>query len=339
MTTQNLLSRLIFLIALVIIHGCQLKATNKEINTPAIIKPIKTAVTTPKKSSEAEKPAVIYRSNNLGSTWSPFATGIPVDATLSGIKQFGNKIYVTTDYHGIFVSIAGKDEWRALSGAYLSGLDINCIEVEGNNLVIGTLKQGIFISKDSGLSWRPSKENIKSPIRAFLKSANTIYAGTDAGIFESFDMGDTWTHVFGQMQILGFTSLNGKLYAATKNGALMCEGNTKNWTSIYEDDALHDIGNDGKYIYAMTIGQQLLKTQNDGQLWENAQNGITYPTNFYTNEIQHIGNDIFSAQWIGVYHSLDNGNNWSILNGLPDSTAFSTLEITDYGIIAGISIR
>lgn len=89
----------------------------------------------------------------------------------------------------------------------------------------------------------------------------------------------------------------------------------------------------------MTIGQQLLKTQNDGRVWENAQSGIIRPPNFYTNEIQHIGTHIFSAQWIGVYHSSDNGSNWNLLNGLPDSTAFSILAITDLGIIAGISIR
>jgi photosystem II stability/assembly factor-like uncharacterized protein len=89
----------------------------------------------------------------------------------------------------------------------------------------------------------------------------------------------------------------------------------------------------------MTIGHQLLKYKDDGESWQNAQNGIIQPANFYTNEIQAIGNDVFSAQWIGVYHSADNGEHWSLLNGLPDSTAFSTLAITDFGIIAGISIR
>ena len=273
-------------------------------------------------------------------TWSSFAKGIPEDATLSGIKEDGKKVYITTDYHGVFVISKSQDTWASLKTDTLKGLDVNCIEVDGNKLVLGTLKHGTIISNDGGLSWKPSDNNITdSPIRAFIKSKNKFYAGTDSGIFESDDMGNTWSHVFGKIQILGFTSLNNKIYAATQNGALMCEGNPGNWKYIYEGDALHDIGNDGKYIYAMTIGQQLLKTQNDGEVWENAQNGIIRPQNYYTNELQHIGNNIFSAQWIGIYHSSDNGNNWRILNGLPDSTAFSTLEITDLGIIAGISIR
>ena len=280
------------------------------------------------------------KSNDLGRTWSSFAKGIPIDATLSGIKQDGNKVYITTDYHGVFFISNSQDTWASLTTKQLSGLDINCIEVDRNQLVIGTLKHGTFISNDGGFNWKESEKNItNAPIRAFIKSGNKLYAGTDSGIFESIDMGNTWSHVFGQLQILGFTSLNNKVYAATQNGVLMCAGNAQNWTSIYEGDALHDIGNDGKYIYAMTIGQQLLKTQNDGGRWENAQNGIIRPPNFYTNEIQSVGNHVFSAQWIGIYHSLDNGNNWRILNGLPDSTAFSTLAITDFGIIAGVSIR
>jgi len=204
---------------------------------------------------------------------------------------------------------------------------------------LGTLNRGILISKDGGINWSPATRNINSSIRAFIKSDKRIYAGTDSGIYESVDGGESWSHVFGKLQILGFTSLNDKIYAATQSGALMKQDGSAHWHTIYGGDALHDIANDGRFIYAMTIGQQLLKTQNDGAVWVNAQNGIVRPPNYYTNELQHQGNNIFSAQWIGIYHSTNNGNSWRMLDGLPDSTAFSTLEITDFGIIAGISIR
>lgn len=331
--------RFFILLCLITSYGCQQKDTNKKLKLSSKNESVKTSEKINQKNRLEEKTSVIYRSEDMGMTWSSFAKGIPADATLSGIKQDGNKVYVSTDYHGVFVTTDGQDNWTALNIEYLKGLDINCIEVESNNLVIGTLKEGILFSKDGGLSWNRPKENINVPIRAFLKSGKTIYAGTDSGIFESIDKGASWSPTFGQLQILGFTSLNGKIYAATQNGVLMFDGNNTNWKPIYEGDALHDIGNDGKYIYAMTIGQQLLKTQNDGKLWESAQHGITRPPNFYTNELKHIGNNIFSAQWIGIYQSINNGSNWRMLNGLPDSTAFSTLEITDYGIIAGISIR
>jgi len=287
-----------------------------------------------------EEPAVIYRSIDMGNSWSPFASGIPLEATLSGIQQFENKVYVTTDFHGVFVSVDGDGNWRSIASEEIRDLDINCIQVVANRIIIGTLNQGIYISQDEGITWKQTESEINNhPIRAFNKIGNSIYAGTDSGIYRSDNYGDTWIHEYGKLQILGFTALGNNLYAATQNGVLTKTISSKKWKSIYDGDALHDIGNDGTYIYAMTIGQQLLKSKNNGDSWENAQSGIPYPVNFYTNEIIHSGNNIFSAQWIGIYHSIDNGESWEIIEDLPDSTAFSTLAITDYGILAGISIR
>lgn len=292
------------------------------------------------KEQATDEPAVIYQSIDMGNSWMPFANGIPMNAILSGIKQDGHKLYVTTDAHGLFVTSDGENDWQSLGAKTLSRLDINCLEVNIQQLAVGTFKSGVFISNDGGVTWQPAKTDMSDiPIRAFIKYQGKLLAGTDAGIFESKDMGNTWSPSFGQMQVLGFTVLEDKVFAATQHGALICHGNTSYWTSIYDGDALHDIGNDGTHIYAMTIGQQLLKTKDAGQTWENAQNGIPYPDNFYTNELQHIRSDIFSAQWKGIYHSSDLGTNWRQLEGLPDETAFSTLAITDYGILAGISIR
>lgn len=339
MTNQKIIYPLLIILT-VLLLGCQQKIKQQKEERNLSFKTASTPDSTIEKNKPKEKSAVIYQSTDLGKTWSSFAKGIPANATISGIKQEGNKIYVTTDYHGIFLSEDGQNNWQQLNSDKLKNLDINCIEVQRNKLVIGTLNKGILVSNEGGKNWSQAKLNKKNvSVRAFIKSREILYAGTDSGIFQSTDMGNTWSHTFGNIQILGFTSLNNKIYAATQNGALVSNGNPSNWKSIYEGDALHDIGNDGKYIYAMTIGQQLLKTQNEGELWENAQSGITQPANYYTNELRHIGQDIFSAQWIGIYHSSDNGTNWKKLNGLPDSTAFSTLEITDFGIIAGISIR
>ncbi|OJJ14307.1 hypothetical protein BKI52_43285 [marine bacterium AO1-C] len=340
MTTYRKIYYILIWTTAVLLYGCQLKNKKQNQNQLSTGKLIQTSTVTTQANNSVETPAVMYRSTDLGVTWSSFAQGIPANATLSGIKQDNSKLYVTTDHHGIFVYTDGQINWQQLGPDTLKNLDINCIEIEKNKLVIGTLHQGVLVSNDGGRHWMQAKINIKhSPIRAFIKAKGQLYAGTDSGIFESNDMGNTWSHHFGKMQILGFTILNDKVYAATQHGVLVSNDDVSNWKSIYSGDALHDISNDGEYIYAMTIGQQLLKTKNDGESWENAQNGITYPTNYYTNELKHIGSNIFSAQWIGIYHSINNGNSWKKLNGLPDSTAFSTLEITNYGIITGISIR
>lgn len=227
---QNIIYCLSIFIILEMAVGCHQKVNNEVQNQPSNVELLKTTKTiVSEKSKTTSAPAVIYRSNDLGSTWAAFAKGIPTAATLSGIKQAGHKVYITTDYHGVFVISNNQDTWAALNLKQLNDLDINCMEVDGEKLVIGTLKHGIFISNDGGLNWKQSAINItNAPIRAFIKSGNKLYAGTDSGIFESIDMGNTWSHVFGQLQILGFSSLNDKIYAATQNGVLMCVDNAQN---------------------------------------------------------------------------------------------------------------
>lgn len=56
-----------------------------------------------------------------------------------------------------------------------------------------------------------------------------------------------------------------------------------------------------------------------------------------------MNNGLFVAQWDGIYYSANRGRYWSKMNtgfnGLPDSTAFTTLEVTGFGILTGIGLR
>jgi hypothetical protein len=89
----------------------------------------------------------------------------------------------------------------------------------------------------------------------------------------------------------------------------------------------------------MTLGAGLKKSNNDGLTWESVNAGMG-TLNLYTFEIKHFNNKLFAAQWYGIYESGDWGRNWGLIkNGLPDSTAFTTLETTMNGLIAGIGLR
>ena len=81
---QNLIYCFFIYLFLVASYGCQQKATNEGLPVPAKMEAVKTAKKVIKKSSEVEQPAVIYKSTDMGLTWSSFAHGIPKEATLSG---------------------------------------------------------------------------------------------------------------------------------------------------------------------------------------------------------------------------------------------------------------
>ncbi len=290
--------------------------------------------------SEAKARGVMYRSTD-GRTWSSFDQGIPGDATVSGFQPKGNKLFASTDFHGVFVSLSGVNQWQPVNLGLPDQVDVNAITVLNGLLIIGTNKHGIFISSDDGRLWNQSNVGLPDiPIRSLISVKDNLYAGTDKGIYVSPDNGLSWRHHYGTGQVNGFTYFNDKIYAALVDGAILSDDYGKNWKYIYKPNTLHDISNDGLYIYAMTLGAGLLRTNNDGLTWEKANGG--FPAyNFYTFEVKGSKN-LFAAQWHGIYRSTDRGDHWSRINtgvnGLPDSTAFTTLEVTDFGVLVGTGI-
>ncbi|MEM7571331.1 MAG: hypothetical protein AAF433_00470 [Bacteroidota bacterium] len=283
--------------------------------------------------------AVVYRSVDQGNNWQAFTTGLPAVATVSGFAQLGDELFVTTDFHGVFRTSTDEDQWIASSQGLPDEIDLNCILAVDNRLIIGSFHQGVFVSDDAGHSWFAVPGRLDpEQIRAFHRVGDRVIAGTDNGIFQSGDRADSWQHRYGQMQILGFSENAGKIYAATQDGALLSVNAGEDWEYIYEGDALHDIYHDGKAVYAMTIGRGLLRSEDDGKSWENVQHQMgTF--NLYTFEMQALNNQLFAAQWYGIFRSANAGQQWELLSSLPDSTAFASFFLSDNALFAAVAMR
>lgn len=284
--------------------------------------------------------AVIYRSTDLGKTWMPYALGIPADATVSSFLTGNGTTYATTDRDGIYRIKTGETKWLRIDADLPQQVDISAMASINQVLIIGTFRHGIFISHNEGRYWEQSTTLLNhTPVRSLLAHQNIVFAGTDDGIYKSVDQGNSWQQVFRGVQTNGFTVLHNKIYAALSNGAVMTTDEGANWKYIYKPLALHDISNDGESIYAMTLGDGLLKSKNDGLTWENVNQGMG-ETRWYTFEVKPIDRQLFAAQWNGIYSKDQRDGKWTIIkNGLPDSTAFSTLEVTERGLMAGIGLR
>lgn len=321
-------SVIFFSFAVVLMVACQ----NQE-NNPAV-NPIE------KKASTQATVSVIYHSIDGGETWESFDSGIPKDATVSSFLVEDDKIFATTDYHGIYLFEEGEALWKRIDKSLPAGIDINAVAISNNTIIIGTLNHGILLSKNGGQNWdSPATQIEQTSVRCLYKRDKLLLAGTDNGIYKSVDEGNTWEQLYNGVQVNGFTELSNHIYAALMNGAVLVGENNSEPDYIYTPLTLHDISNDGERLYAMTLGDGLLKSANSGKTWENANNGLG-TNNLYTFELKRFGSKIFAAQWYGIYASDNLGESWSLItNGLPDSTAFSTLEVTPKGLIAGIGLR
>lgn len=326
-----------FIWLLVLLVGLWSSCTQSEKAITADEINLQKAATTTESSTS---PSVIYRSTDVGKTWMPFANGIPQEATVSSFLSEGHATYATTDTHGIYEINEGEAKWIRIDTDLPEHVDISAITSINNHFFIGTFKDGIFVSRNDGRNWEQSANQLNhTPIRCLLSYNNLIFAGTDDGIYKSIDFGATWKHVYKEVQTNGFTVLNNTIYAALMNGAIMTHDEGENWEYIYKPRALHDISDDGESVYAMTLGEGLLKSKNNGLAWENVNDGFG-ETRWYTFEVKNIDNQLFAAQWHGMYSMDKDSNHWQIIkDGLPDSTAFSTLEATPFGLIAGIGLR
>ena len=209
--------------------------------------------------------------------------------------------------------VTGKSSIKTVS--FLSGINpiaFNSIAISPVNteILYGSSEDEniLYMTKDEGKTWAPkstlpSKINIKS-IAAHPSEPNSVFIGTNSGIFYSTDYGNNWTKVKSELMRdstitgLGFNQ-NNELFAyvmpntGSQEGSDNNNGNgyiiksdesSKNWTKI--NGQIPNV----KAAWKFALGQ-------NGEM--------------YTIVSQQIPqNDIASS----LYKSIDDGNSW-ILEG------------------------
>ena len=117
-------------------------------------------------------------------------------------------IYIGTNNYGVMISHDGGKNFTPTNGGY-SGRFANAIvsDRETPNRIyaatINTTTGGgfLFLSTDNGETWRPSMRSMPPRLITYSilqdsKNANTIYLGTNLGVYRSLDRGVSWAPVW-----------------------------------------------------------------------------------------------------------------------------------------------
>jgi photosystem II stability/assembly factor-like uncharacterized protein len=229
----------------------------------------------------------------------------------------------------------------ALLAACLLLVGQGCIQITGSGGGANT-SGGVFRSIDHGSTWlqKSSVASVGAPRNFSGLNVTTmaldpsdrkaIYAGTEGGLFYSYDGGDSWqgANSLGGVNITSLAvSPSDKciIFAGTGNKVMRSDDCTRTWTNVYFDprpattvtSVKIDSFNSAN-VYAATSQGDLLKSGDSGASWS--------PIHRFDNEVRQVLMTAADSRVIyvmtgsaGIWKTTDAGTSWTDLtHGLGD---------------------
>lgn len=220
----------------------------------------------------ASEPAMLYLSNDLGNHWEPFDCGLPSGTGIRDVIEQGDNHFLLTTENEVYVLPQGADSWQLRSAGLENVKSSTCLAAKGNLLVLGTYDNGVYISKDGGKNWRrPFFSITNTSVHHLLFHENVLLAGTDTGIWRSYDGGEIWAQDKTDKTIIyGLAVHQNQVYVARQNGMGVLNGKQINWADVTTEWAIGPLFSQGDYLYALPAKGNMIRSK-DGVYWENQQ--------------------------------------------------------------------
>src|SRR5262245_36714808 len=100
-----------------------------------------------------DSPRGVYRSNDIGATWSPARDGIPVGTRVDALAATRTTLFAGTEGRGIYRSSHSGASWVEANEGIPAGSSVTAIITKGGLVIAGTKQAGVFTSTDQGQTW------------------------------------------------------------------------------------------------------------------------------------------------------------------------------------------
>jgi len=242
---------------------------------------------------------------------------------------------------GILATHSALAAWRLAGPFGGSARSIAIDPQNGRTLLAGSRDSLLFLSEDSGTSWRllPVPAGASGTFDALLidpAAAGHFYAGLDAGesmdsgIYESRDGGSHWRVLAGtrglRIESLAMAPANPRLIAAgTSKGVFLSSDDGENWSRISDagNSEMQDITAlafdpvNSDTIYAGTPHLPW-KTTDSGATWHSIATGLIDDSDIFSIRVDSRHHEVVLASACsGLYRSENGGALWMKLRGIP----------------------
>lgn len=150
---------------------------------------------------------------------------------------------IVAAYKQVFQSWDGGISWNPISDELVSGTNLNHIALapSNTNYIYVSQASKIFVTTDGGLNWTyylPSSFYVKGMVVDPYDPTHMWYCGTSSTgdrVFETFDAGDHFTNITGNLSGLGLTCIafqkdaNESLYVGTSTGVFYKDSSMTSW--------------------------------------------------------------------------------------------------------------
>ena len=222
----------------------------------------------------------VYFSEDGGLTWIVISSNGPA-GSITWMAELDGNIFCTA-LGGVYKSVDEGITWVRKTGM-LNFWKIYATETSLFANCISDSDRGIHRSTDSGETW--TNIGLGEAIYFnwdFIDHNGSLFIGVDytspRGVWRSTNNGDTWEHVHTNSKFRKFSSNGSKIYFSAydpnsqKYPIYMSANNGNTWTEIMMNSE-NIFAVDSLYIYISNANDQILRSNNNGQSWENISEG------------------------------------------------------------------
>ncbi len=258
----------------------------------------------------------VFKSVNSGSSWQASRTGMMGTAAFSLKFNSDGKLFLGTDFgDGMWKSADSGKTWTHVDS--LSTVDgVMSIATTTNPLVLyaGTFGGGVHLSTDGGVIWRvtdtTTMNHFVRPILTDPTNGNTVYAGTNNGMYKTTNAGTSWFAI---------------------NSGIPAGASVRALDLVQSAPGILLAGTDSNYLYRSTNG---------GASWTNITSASGFlPQDIHIRSItidQTTPSIVYAGADSGrMYNSADGGLHWTLLYAIPAGNSVRAIRIhpTNRGIL------